>query len=317
MEQAPLPEWLMEPKEPLPAFRKGRFRARRRGVVERTINEFARIARDDFFAERTAGLTGLLQGIHPTAKLITTFLLIGTAAIIQNWPILLLLNLWVLLLAHLSAIPLNRFCRRVWLVVPLFTGVIVLPSIFNFIMPGTPLIVLHHFGHSWRWGSWTFPEALAITRQGSLGALGLLLRVGACVSLALLMTLTTRWPALLKAFRSLRVPQVFTAVLEMTYRYIYVLLVNVTDMFLARQSRMVGRASSKEERLFLAGAMGSLWNRAYNLSEEVHLAMLARGYTGEPRTMAVFKVQTLDWLWVGFTVLTSAFCLWGDKLFGA
>jgi energy-coupling factor transporter ATP-binding protein EcfA2 len=45
----------------------------------------------------------------------------------------------------------------------------------------------------------------------------------------------------LKALRVLRVPVVFVVILAMTYRYVFVLLWTVHDMFEARQSRLVGR----------------------------------------------------------------------------
>lgn len=307
-----LPEWLREAPGPLPSV-SGK---RRRSFVEKTLGEFSRVIQDEFYAERIARSPGLLQGIHPGAKVLTTLLLIGVAVSLKNWPVLLFFNLWVLLLARLSSINLVPFLKRVWLVVPLFTGVIILPSLFNYVLPGRPLLVLYDFGHPLHFGPWTFPAYLAITREGVTGGITFILRVGACVSLAVLLTLTTSWPALLKAFRTLFVPQVFITVLEMTYRYIYVLLLTVIDMFAARQSRTVGRTSTAEQRRFISGTMGSLWEKALNLSEEVHAAMLSRGYNGQPRSLTSFQMQQLDWLWSLFAVIISLIILWGDRLIG-
>ncbi|MGB9792822.1 MAG: cobalt ECF transporter T component CbiQ [Thermacetogeniaceae bacterium] len=309
-----LPEWLREAPGPLPSV--SAKRRSRRSFVEKTLDEFSRVMQDEFYAERIARSPGLLQGIHPGAKVLTTILLIGVAVSIRSWPVLLLFNLWVLLLARLSSINLVSFLKRVWLVVPLFTGVIILPSLFNYVLPGRPLLVLYDFGHPLNFGPWTFPSYLAITREGLTGGIAFILRVGACVSLAVLLTLTTNWSALLKAFRSLFVPQVFVTVLEMTYRYIYVLLLTVSDMFAARQSRTVGRTSASEQRRFISGAMGTLWEKAFSLSEEVHAAMLSRGYTGEPRPLASFQMQQLDWLWSLLVVIISLITLWGDRLIG-
>ncbi len=316
MRERALPEWLREAPEPLPPASAKKRSRRRKSFVEKTLDEFSRFLQDEFYAERIARSTGLLQGIHPGAKVLTTLLLIGVAVSLRRWPVLLLFNIWILLLARLSAIDLNTFLKRVWLVVPLFTGVIILPSLFNYVLPGRPLLVLHDFGHPVHFGPWEFPPYLAITREGVTGGITFVLRVGACVSLAVLLTLTTSWPALMKAFRSLLVPQVFVTVLEMSYRYIYVLLMTVSDMFTARQSRTVGRTSTSEQRRFVSGAMAYLWEKAYDLSEEVHAAMISRGYTGEPRPLTRFQMQQLDWLWGAFTVIISLITLWGDRLIG-
>lgn len=288
----------------------------RAGFVEKTINEMARVMREEFFAGQIAARPGLLQGIDPRVKVLTTLFLIIVVGLMHHPAALIVFNLWIIWLALVSRVPLRSFLKHVWLVVPLFTGIIALPSIFNFIRPGDPLLTLFHFGRQLHLGPWTVPETLAITRQGVLGALVLIIRVGASVSLAVLLTLTTRWPVLLKTLNIIFVPQMFITVLEMTYRYIYLFLQTAGDMFVARKSRTVGRSSTKEQRRFVSGAMGALWNKAYAVSEEVHAAMVSRGYTGRPRALAVFQLRMLDWLWAGFMLAAGVFFLGGDRILG-
>jgi len=287
----------------------------RRGFIEKTIDAMANVLREEFFAEQQAKRQGLLQSIDPRVKVLTTLLLIVVASLVHHSATLLAFNLWVVWLAKVSHISLRTFIKRVWLVVPLFTGIIVLPSIFNIVYPGDPLLTLFHFGHQHHLGPWTIPETLSITYQGTWGALLLILRVGASVSLAVLLTLTTRWQVLLKALNMVFVPQIFVSVLEMTYRYIYLFLQTASDMFVARQSRTVGRTSTKEQRRFVSGAMGALWNKAYVISEEVHAAMVSRGYTGEPKALVSFQIKAMDWIWTAFMAMVALFFLGGDRLF--
>ncbi|MGB9803340.1 cobalt ECF transporter T component CbiQ [Desulfofundulus sp.] len=343
MQEMNLPEWLLERQEPFqgqgclsPAgdgvesqgkIARGsgkkvnghpfRRKMRRHRFVEKTLEEIARLMREEFFAGETALRPGLLQGLDPRFKVLTTLFLIVTAGLIRNPMTLLVMNFWLIWLARISLIPPGMFLKRVWLVVPIFTGIIVLPSIFNFVRPGDPLFTLFSFGRQFHLGFWLIPETLAVTRQGVLGALVLILRTGACVSLALLLTLTTRWQLLLKALHMILVPQIFITVLEMTHRYIYLFLQAASDMFIARKSRTVGRTSTGEQRRFVSGAMGALWNKAYTLSEEVHAAMISRGYTGKPGSLYAFKVRLLDWLWLGFVVMVGLFFLGGDRLLGS
>ncbi len=315
MENLKIPEWLLERQEPFPHKKQPQQHNKiRRGFVEKTIDSMANVLREEFFAGQLARRPGLLQGIDPRVKVLTTLLLIIVANFIHQPLMLLALNLWIIWLAKVSRIPVQSFLKRVWLVVPLFTGIIVLPSIFNIVNPGDPLLTLFHFGHQYHIGFWTFPATLAITRQGAYGALVLILRVGASVSLAILLTLTTQWNVLLKALNMVFVPQIFVTVLEMTYRYIYLFLQTASEIFVARQSRTVGRTSTKEQRRFVSGAMGALWNKAYTTSEEVYAAMVSRGYTGQPKTIVAFKTKILDWLWAAFIVFVSLLVLGGDRL---
>jgi cobalt ECF transporter T component CbiQ len=161
-----------------------------------------------------------------------------------------------------------------------------------FITPGPTLLQL--------------PFGLVITQTGATTSLFLLLRVSTSVSLTLLLILTTPWNIVLSALTVLRVPDVFILILGMTYRYIYLLLHTANDMFLSRKSRMVGRLTGAEERRMIAAISGALLNKSFNLSSEVYLAMLSRGFHGTIVTLKPFKMQVRDWAWlVVFLALAS------------
>jgi cobalt/nickel transport system permease protein len=84
----------------------------------------------------------------------------------------------------------------------------------------------------------------------------------------------------------------------MTYRYIYLLLHTANDMFLSRQSRVVGRVSSAENRRMIAAISATLLGKSLNLSSEVYLAMQSRGFRGSIVTLKPFRMTTRDWLWL-------------------
>ena len=198
-----------------------------------------------------------------------------------------------------SAIPADFLIRRVWLALPFFTGMLVLPALF--ITPGPALLQL--------------PLGLAVTTTGLHTALFLLLRVSTSVSLTLLLILTTPWNTVLSALSVLKVPDVFLLILGMTYRYIYLLLRVVNDMFLSRKSRVVGRLSTSENQKMLAAVSATLLNKSLNLSGEVYLAMQSRGFRGSIVTLKPFRMQSRDWLWLGvFLALSAAAVYLGRSL---
>ena len=99
--------------------------------------------------------------------------------------------------------------------------------------------------------------------------------------------------------RALFVPSVFVLVLAMTYRYLFHLLNGVTDMYTARQARTVTRDTDVTKgRGFVAATGGALFGKAHALSEEVHQAMVSRGYTGSHRTLQHARVRAVDALWI-------------------
>ena len=113
---------------------------------------------------------------------------------------------------------------------------------------------------------------------------------------------TTPWADILKSLRLLRVPQVFVLVLSMTYRYVFLFLHTANGILLARKSRVVARTSGREQRAFIAGTMGSMVSRAFKMSTDVYAAMMARGFTGEVRSYASYRLGGRDLLAVAAAI---------------
>lgn len=311
-----IPDWLMNQGEigmcPCGCIGK----RKKTSFIEKTIKDVTRLIQEVIFSEEVALRDGLLQKLDPRVKVISIILIILTATLIQNVLILIILYFLSCLLAKVSFIPIKFYIKRVWFIIPLFTGIMILPSIFNFVRPGDTLLTLINFGHKIHLGLLTFPDELTITKQGLSGAILLIIRVGLAVSLALLLTITTRWANLLKAFRVLFLPKIFIITLEMCYRYIFILLNITTDMFVARKSRAFGKIDHREGRKFVSNAIGSLFGKSHTLSEEVYSAMLSRGYKGEPVVINRFKFTILDFQWILIIMICVLAAFGGEILLG-
>ncbi len=242
------------------------------------------------FAETISSRPGFFQSLDPRLKIITVLaLLVGVSMAHTLW-IIGVVYLLILVAALFSAVPAGFFIRRVWLAVPLFTGIIALPALF--MIPGAPLVQL--------------PLGFVITQTGARSVLFLLLRVSTSLSLVLLLILTTPWNTVLAALGVLKVPDVFILVLGMTFRYIYLLLHIANDMFLSRKSRVIGRMSGKQERHMLASIGATLLGKSLAMSSEVYLAMVSRGYRGTAVTLKPFAMRPHDWLWAAVFVTITA-----------
>ena len=266
----------------------------RSSFVERTLVDINHTLEQSVFAERTARGPGLLQGLDPRLKILSTLLVLLAVGLSHSLGVILGLYFLAFGLAFFSNIPLGFFVKRVWLLIPFFTGVVALPALF--ITPGPVLVHL--------------PLGLVITQTGLTTALFLLLRVGTSVSLAVLLVLTTPWNSLLKALGVLRLPAVIILILGMTYRYIHLLLHLTNDMFLSRKSRLLRRMNGPEQRKLIAATSGTLLNKSLQVSSEVYLAMQSRGFRNYPRTLDTFKMRTIDWLAGALVVITAAAAIW-------
>ena len=159
---------------------------------------------------------------------------------------------------------LDPFLRRVWLTAPLLTTVLVAPATLNVVAPGPVVVPL--------------AGSVGLTSTGLVGAALVVLRVLCSLTVVLAVTATVEWSRILNALTALHVPRVFTAVVAMAYRYALVLATVVADAVEARQARTVrplGRGGHGAGHLG-----GAVLGRASTLSEEVHGAMVARGFTG-------------------------------------
>ena len=208
----------------------------RNDFVSRTLEETTKAIEYSIFANQYAEKNGFLQRLDPRVKLLTILAFLILTGLADHLEILLTFYLGTLILAAFSRVSLSFFIKRVWVFIPLFTGIVALPALFNVVTPGTPLFTIVSFSSPHAFGSFYVPQTITITTQGVSGVAILVMRVATSVSLAILLVVTTKWIRLLKALYVLRAPDVIILVLAMTYRYIYLFLRTVEGMLLAKKS---------------------------------------------------------------------------------
>jgi cobalt/nickel transport system permease protein len=226
--------------------------------LAKTIQGGSGLLQQVLFGEDVAASRGLLQRIDPRVKILSLVALLIAAGSAHSMVTLLVMYALTLGLAAASALPIGFFVKRVWLFVPIFTGIVVIPATLSIVTPGDVVLTL------WHWNG--TPQGF--TAQGLTAAARVVCRVAVSISLVVLLTLTTPWVRLLAALRGLGVPKIFILIVGMAYRYIFLLLGSVIDMYQARQARTPGTPKhDRSAREFLGASVAALLGKSAQLSE--------------------------------------------------
>jgi cobalt ECF transporter T component CbiQ len=234
------------------------------GVLEKNIASVSRAIEHTVASERWCREHGIVQKIDPRIKIVSLVAILLACSLTHSIPALLCLYAASTVLAVASKIPVGYFTARVWIFVPLFTAVIAVPALF--LTPGTPVATVGRF---------------TITHEGMRTAAMLLLRVSASVSYSILLVLTTTWNSILGTLRELRLPGIAVTVLALSYRYLVLLLRTLSELLLARKSRVIAAPSFVREAAFASRSGGYLFLKSLHLAEGVHLALVSRGWNDE------------------------------------
>ncbi len=300
---ATLPAWLQaEQVDSVSAASRSKRASVPNAYAERTLQALSVQTLDTLRAEEVARSDGFLQALDARTKLASLVALMVVCAFLHTIPGLCCLVLLAAYAGHRSNLNIGRLQLRVWAAAPLLVGAVALPAATHFVNPGSIAFI-----------AWRDPY-VAVTWPGLTSATVLILRVAVAGTLAALLVLSTPRSNLFGAMQYLRLPRMFTSVFAMTLRYISVVAEAAVDLFVARKSRTIGKSRLVEARGFVGRVCGFLFGRSLALAEEVHDAMVSRGYSGQVHVAAPSRVAACDVAWLACTLLIGAGVLWGESL---
>jgi len=278
--------------------------------IKKTLGHISEIFENEFFCEKYAGKPLLLQMIDPRIKLITLIFYLVLSSFTSNIILLVILALIPILYAKLSGLNMKDYIKRVWLYIPMIVLIISIPAATNEFVKGNVLFYLI------RPGVLGLKEGLYFTLNGIEAAIRLSFRAGISLSFGFLLLLTTRWSHITRSLAVMHVPLIFISILNMAYRYIFVISNIAGDMLTARYLRTVGKLETSDNRKFMGHSIAHLFIKSHYLSEEVFDAMRCRGFTDEPVCMNTFKFKSTDFIFVINNVIIVLLLLGLIRLMG-
>jgi len=187
----------------------------------------------------------------------------------------------------------------VWVVAAIPPGWIAARSLIE--APFLVLAVLLPFAEG---GERVNVAGLSLSVAGLLGGWNIVVKGTLGVLTSLTLAATTPPRDLLLGLQRLRVPGTVTTIATLMLRYIEVIVGEAKRMRVARISR-----GHDPRLLWQAGAtargVGSLFLRSYERGERVHLAMLARGWTGAMPVLVAAPAARRDWV-AGLVLVAAA-----------
>ncbi len=99
----------------------------------------------------------------------------------------------------------------------------------------------------------------------------------------------------------------------MTHRYVFLLIETANQMFESRKSRTVGALTGPERRGMTARTAGVLLSKSIELSHEVYLVMLSRGFRGEIYLLTDFRMKVRDYMALTAFASVAAAAVWTGR----
>ncbi|MCS3923973.1 cobalt ECF transporter T component CbiQ [Methanosalsum natronophilum] len=219
-----------------------------------------------------------LHQFDPRAKIISLIVLIFSFAFISEIIIAITAVIFSILLVIISRIPLS-FVTKCLKFPAFFVFTIII--VMAFTVEGNIIVDLKY---------------LNVTNQGvELGAL-IFLRALAALMIAFLLLSTSKFDEIIKAMYMLKIPNVMVQVISFSYRYIFVLIDELSTLRTAMYARGFKFKLDMYSFSAIGNMIGMLLIKSYDRGERVYRSMIARGYTGNPNLFVTFSMNRNDYL---------------------
>lgn len=245
--------------------------------------------------DQHASLQSPIHRLDPRAKIIAFSVLVFSVVFLVNIRLALLGLCTSILIMSISKIPAAFVIHRIkWVFFFLFPLLFILPLTTD----GTIMFSIAGF---------------PFTYEGLEHAFLILTRGTAAIILVVVMLGSMRFDTTIKALYMLKVPATLVQMLMFTYRYIFVIIDEFQRMRKAITAKGFSFKTNRYGLSILGNLIGMLILKSYDRAERVYQSMVAKGYTGNPATLATFEMKAKDYIisasMIGFAVLLHTYHL--------
>ncbi len=272
--------------------------------LDRSIQSLSKIIWTCYIEWETASQEGLFQRIDSRIKIFFLIYFIVIVSLLKSLLPEVILGTFLMVLVIFSRLPLFQFYKKIFIAGGIFGFLIPLPSALNLFSPGEFLLPPLHLPKFLINSAYPFPELIGITRDGLLGVLMIACRVINSLSITLLIIYTTPFPEMMRGLVFFRIPEEMAMVITLSYKYVFLFVKMIQEMYLARKARYMGGEKGSAMRPWVAGRIVFVFQRSQKRFEEVYRAMVSRGFTGKAKTTLSQPFRISDLL-IGIFILLA------------
>jgi cobalt/nickel transport system permease protein len=203
----------------------------------------------------------VIHRLNPLVKLLVSFIYILTAVSFNKYEIVSMIPMVIYpsIVFNLGDIKFMPILKRSMVVLPLILFV----GISNPILDRETVIIFEN----------------VIVSRGILSYISLIIKSTLSVICGMLLIATTSIDDIAKALGSIHVPKIFIIIFLLTYRYIYVLIDEFSNISTSYFLRAPGQKGLHHN--LWGPLLGQLLMRTYERAQSIYNAMCLRGYSGE------------------------------------
>jgi cobalt/nickel transport system permease protein len=289
-----IPSYLLKPTSSKPE--PGKVKGARLSFLDKTIMNSASALKSIYLQAENASKEKLVQKINPHIKLILLIYIVLIISITRHIEAQVIISIFIFSLYIIARLKISGVYKKIFFLATIFGFIVVLPASLNIITPGKiifNIITINKPLHFW---IYTIPRNIGFTENGFKVVLLIFLRVLNSVSFAMLMVFTTSFPAFIKSFKILGVPDTFLMIISLAYKYIFILSRTIEETYFALKSRLSGNIKSGRIRELISGRVFFIFNKSVIIYENTYFAMVSRGYNGKVLLHSQKKLTAIDFV---------------------
>jgi cobalt/nickel transport system permease protein len=269
---------LTQDKEPIDIAKVKRAKL---SFLDKTIISSAKAAKFIYQQAENATKINFIYKIDPRVKLFSLIYLIVIMNVVNNLTAQLVATAFIFLLYILARFKILQVYRKIFFLAFFFGFLVVFPASLNIITPGKIVFNIFTFKKPLQLWIYYIPQNIGFTVTGFHVVALLFLRVLNSISFSMFIVFTTSFPALLKSFKIIRIPDTLLMIISLAYKYIFILCRTIEETYFALKSRLFGDIQSTTIRNLISGRIFFIFKKSMIIYENTYYAMVSRGYRGK------------------------------------
>ncbi|MFH2144181.1 MAG: energy-coupling factor transporter transmembrane component T [Bacteroidota bacterium] len=268
----------------------------RLSFLDKTLKKSAYTVKAVYLQAENATKENFIHQINPKVKFISLIYIAVIISIVNDLVSQMLISSFIMLLFLISGLKIIQVYRKIFFLAFIFGFLVVLPASLNLISHGKIIFNIITLDRPRNFWIYHIPQNIGFTLEGIQVVCLMFLRVLNSISFAMLIVFTTSFPAFIKSFKIVLIPDAFLMVISLAYKYIFILSRTIEDTYLALKSRLIGNVRNSNLRKIISGRIFFIFKHSVSNYKNTYNAMVSRGYRGDVKLGLISRLKVKDFV---------------------